>query len=252
MVLFLRKSFLLDFAEANKDVKKIAYAASFGVDKWEFSDEETKIAKHLLPLFDAVSVREDSGVTLCENYLGVQAEHVLDPTMLLDKEDYISLIKAECEPQSEGNLFTYILDSSEHKQKIVDNLADKLKLKPFEVQPKYKHPSKDNIKKNIEDCVYPAVTKWLRAFYDAKFVVTDSFHGCVFSIIFNKPFIAIGNKDRGLARFKSLLSLYRLENRLNNVNPDSLDIIDWSFVNNSRTNFKEKSLHFLNSNLDGK
>ncbi len=66
----------------------------------------------------------------------------------------------------------------------------------------------------MENRIYPRVTQWFKGFADAQFVVTDSFHGCVFSIIFNKPFVAVGNKHRGLTRFNSLFRQFGLEDRL--------------------------------------
>ena len=75
------------------DVKRIAYAASFGTDEWEFTPEQTSDCAELLGRFDAVSVREDSGVGLCRKYLHTEAQHVLDPTMLLSAGDYTELIE---------------------------------------------------------------------------------------------------------------------------------------------------------------
>ena len=249
-------TYFLDFVKDNNRVKKTAYAASFGVDAWEFSESETKMAKRLAPLFDAISVREDSGVSLCKEYLNVDAKHVLDPTLLLAKEDYIALFEAENEPRSEGDLFTYILDATTSKSEIIAQVANELSLTPFAVQAKTNKRSRKNYKHHIDDLIVPPVTKWLRAFYDAKFVVTDSFHGCVFSILFNKPFIAIGNHDRGLARFNSLLSNFNLENRLTFEDSDSIDReqrikskIDWDSVNSNLTNKKEYSLSFIKENM---
>ena len=102
-------SMFLDFAKEEK-TKRIAYAASFGTDQWEFTQEMTSICAPLAQKFDFVSVREDSGVKLCKEHLGVNAVHVLDPTLLLTKEDYIHLIEAEKEPKAKGTLFNYILD----------------------------------------------------------------------------------------------------------------------------------------------
>src|SRR5690554_5401891 len=80
----------LSFLENNKTVKKIAYAASFGTSEWEYTEEETKKFQQLAPLFDAISVREDDGIQLCKEYLKVDAQHLVDPTMLLTKDDFIS------------------------------------------------------------------------------------------------------------------------------------------------------------------
>ena len=95
------------------------------------------------------------------------------------------------------------------------------------------------------------VEYWFRAFHDAEVVITDSFHACAFSIIFNKPFWVIGNEARGFARFSSLLKLFGLEDRLI---VDMQDIrtnkkIDWISINQKRESLVEKSLLFLNDNL---
>lgn len=228
--------------------RKIAYAASFGVDIWELSKKQTRECKELIKKFDFISVREDSAVDLCKRYLGVDnVEHVLDPTLLLKKEDYIDLVLQENEPVSGGNLFYYLLDKDEQKMSAVEKTAQFLNLNPFTVMPI------DNRSRNIEDRVYPTVTKWLRGFMDAKFVVTDSFHGVVFSILFNIPFVVISNETRGSARFLSVLKMFSLENRLINNSDDlnkiSSSPINWDFVNNVHEQLKEKSYNLLNSNL---
>lgn len=235
-----------DFAEGLK-IKRYSYAASFGVDCWEFTEEQTFKCKKLLELFNVISVREESGVDLCETYFNRKAEFVLDPTMLLDKEDYEELVKNENEPISSGNLFTYILDESEEKTNIINQVAQSLDLVPFTVMPKSRVNRKSI--KQIDDCVFPPVTRWLRAFMDAKFVVCDSFHGVVFSIIFNKPFLVIGNETRGYARFSSLLKLYCLEKRLISETETNLTVIsksiDWRIINIIRNTHKEKSYSYF-------
>lgn len=240
----------LDFTEGLK-IKRITYAASFGVDYWEFADDQTTKSKELIQLFDAVSVRENSGVDLCANYLNCKAKHVLDPTMLLDKEDYICLVENEKEPKSSGDLFTYILDESTEKNHIIDFVANSLGLVPFKVMP-CKIADRKTVRQ-IDDCVYPRVTQWLQAFMDAKFVICDSFHGAVFSIIFNKPFLIIGNKERGMTRFNSLLDTFDLQERMtNDMSMMELIIntqIDWEKVNHTRSVLKNKSLEFIKSSL---
>ena len=229
-------SMFLDFAKDEK-VKRIAYAASFGTDQWEFTQEETLICSPLAQKFDFVSVREDSGVNLCKDHLGVAAIHVLDPTLLLTKEDYILLIEAEKEPKAQGTLFNYILDPDTVKSAFINRVAKERGLKSFQVLPKCQTETrtKEDVKKRIEDCVFPGVTKWLRAFMNAEMTIVDSFHGMVFSIIFNKPFWAIGNVSRGMSRFTSLLKMFHLEDRL--LDADHLDDvdfskpIDWTMVN---------------------
>lgn len=205
--------FFLDFVANRKNIKRIVYAASFGLDNnSEFSPRLLKICKPLAQKFDAISVREDFAVKQCKDLFNLQTVQVLDPTMLLDAEHYIKLAYKRDDFNNDGDLFTYILDESPHKQSIIDFVAEQLSLKPFKVLPKSKY--EDVGLKQIEDCVLPSVEQWLRAFVDAKYVVTDSFHGCVFSILFERPFIAIANKSRGMARFISLLKLFGLEDRL--------------------------------------
>ena len=229
-------SMFLDFVKGEK-TKRIAYAASFGTDQWEFTQEKTSICAPLAQKFDFVSVREDSGVKLCKEHLGVNAVHVLDPTLLLTKEDYIHLIEAEKEPKSQGTLFNYILDPDSVKSAFINRVAKERELKSFQVLPKCQEETrtKQDVKNHIEDCVFPGVTTWLRAFLDAEMTIVDSFHGMVFSIIFNKPFWVIGNANRGMSRFTSLLKMFHLQDRLLDANQlQEVDInrpIDWASVN---------------------
>lgn len=220
-------SMFLDFVH-DKQVKRIAYAASFGTDKWEFTPQQTAVCAPLAKKFDIVTVREDSGVKLCKQHLDVDAVHVLDPTMLLTKEDYIQLIEKGKEPKYDGTLFNYILDPDTKKSAFIQKVAKSKGLKAFQVLPKCQTETrtKDDVKNRIEDCVFPGVTTWLRAFMDAEMTIVDSFHGMVFSIIFNKPFWAIGNVSRGMSRFTSLLRMFHLEDRL--LETDHLDNVDFS------------------------
>ena len=238
----------LEFAKEWR-IKRIAYAASFGTEEWEYTEKQTKSCATQLKKFNAVSVRESSAVQLCNDNFGVKAEHVLDPTMLLEKEDYIKLFKETGTVQSNGNLFCYILDESIEKDTIISIISKEKGLAPFYVNSKY-----NNAEAPLEERIQQPVEKWLRAFYDAEFVITDSFHACVFSIIFNKPFVVYGNKERGMARFESLLTLFALEDRLVSspyeVNKALLATIDWDRVNSIRKQMKEKSLSFLTKNLN--
>ena len=198
----------LKFAEG-WNIKRIAYAASFGTDEWEYTAKQTSGCGRLLRMFDAVSVREDSGVRLFRERFGVGARHVLDPTMLLDKNDYVKLFETVGTPNSKGNLLCYMLDETEEKRGVVRRIADEKGLTPFNVK-----SQSDSIASPIGERIQPPLEQWLRGFYDAEFVVTDSFHACVFSILFGKPFVAVGNADRGMSRFNSLFSMFGLEDRL--------------------------------------
>lgn len=247
-------SMFLDFVQ-NLQVKRIAYATSFGTDKWEYTPRQTAICAALAKKFDLVTVREDSGVMLCKEYLGVDATHVLDPTMLLAKEDYIHLIEEAKEPKSSGTLFNYILDPDDNKSAFIRRVAATKRLKPFQVLPKCQAETrtKEDVKKRINDCVFPSVTAWLRAFLDAEMTIVDSFHGMVFSIIFNKPFWVIGNESRGMSRFTSLLKSFHLEDRLFDISKhDDVDIskpIDWNSVNAILDEMRNKSKILLLNEL---
>lgn len=205
------ESYFCDFAKG-KNKKLIAYAASFGLSNWQFDAKRTKNLMRLAADFQAISVRENDAVALCNEYLKKEALNVLDPTLLLNSEDYDKLIEKADLPASEGDMMVYILDKNREKQDLTDRVSRKLNLKPFTVMPD-KVLGKDT-RYCDSRCVYPKVEKWLKGFKDAKFVLTDSFHGMVFSIIYRKPFAVIANKQRGVSRFTSLLSAIGLEDRL--------------------------------------
>lgn len=229
------------------DIKKVAYAASFGVDEWLLTPSVTLECKDLIKMFDGVSVREDSAVGLCSEYFGINPEHVLDPTMLLDAEEYIRLIETANIPRCSGTLFNYILDESEAKRELVNTIARDRGLIPYRMNKN----SQDRFAP-IEDRIIPSVEEWLRGFLDAEYVVTDSFHGCVFSIVFKKPFLAIGNAVRGMSRFSSLLNMFNLQNHiLLNVDSNNQSISNDLCGNICETMKlkQKKSFDFIKSSL---
>lgn len=230
--------FFLGFLK-DKEAIRISYAASFGVEDWEYSEEETQQCSDLAKYFKAISVREASGVKLCKEYLGIDAVHVLDPTMLLDAEDYRKVFANEKLPRHYKGLFCYVLDTTGLKQNVIDKISSNTNLYPTIV----------NTSSNQK--YYLTVAQWLKCIAESKVVVTDSFHGTVFCIIFNKPFWVVGNSERGFARFSSLLALFGLENRLiktlDDVKKD--EVIDWDSVNARRLQLKEISFGFINKSL---
>lgn len=241
------RQFFLQFAEHWK-VNRVAYAASFGTSEKEYSEELLSICRPLAQKFDAISVREDSGVGLCRSYFDVAAVHVLDPTLLLKKEDYEEIVNRSSVTPYEDKLFSYILDECQWKKDVVSFVSKKLHIKPFSIK-----VCGDKRSLSLEERIQPPVEKWLRAFMDAEYVVTDSFHGCVFSIIFHKPFIVCSNKERGVDRFNSLLNLLDLQKRLV-VNAKDFDNFiteqfDWTGTDFVLNNMREKSYDYLFSNL---
>lgn len=244
-------TYFLSFTKAI-NVKRIAYAASFGTDDLnEYSKMDMKIASESIKLFDAVSVREKSGVHLCRDYFKMDAVHVLDPTMLLSKDDYLKLIEEEDKPCSENILLTYVLDRTQEKNDIIQRVGEALHLTSCE-NGAVKYFS-NVVESNVSECIYPSVSRWVAGFRDAQFVVTDSFHGTVFSIIFNKPFVAILNSKRGSSRFISLLSVLGLENRListtNDLLEEHLKPIDYTEVNKILNDWRYLSISFMERHL---
>lgn len=232
-------------------ILKIAYAVSFGTDKCEYTSEQSTMCSKLLHNFTGVSVRELSGVNLCRECFNHEAIEVLDPTLLLQKNDYLNLVDKEIYESKKNGVFAYILDETKEKNDIIHYIADLSKQNVFTCMPPNAATYK-NYKKNPKTCIFPPLTQWIKSFDDAEMVVTDSFHGTVFSIIFNKPFWVIGNKERGMSRFESLLNLFGLEYRLINgqKSVDWMRPIDWDTVNKKRVELCKLSLQFLTSNLN--
>lgn len=104
------------------------------------------------------------------------------------------------------------MDESEEKIDILEDISKRLNLPVRKIKLE-KDISKIPMSK-LKSLTYPSIQEWLASFAQANFVVTDSFHGTVFSIIFNKPFVVLPNKGRGVARFESLLKDISLENRI--------------------------------------
>lgn len=261
----------LAFAEGWK-IGRIAYAASFGTDTWEYTPEETEECSRLAKSFDAVSVREESGIALCRKYLGVDAVQTLDPTLLLQKDDYDALIdtcpaEARCSGSPAGTndfrisaapdvskapvIVCYILDRSPEKMAVARNLSESLGMEAVSINSRYEDHSAP-----AEERIQPPVEYWLRSIRDAGFVLTDSFHACVFSIIFRKPFAVIGNEGRGMARFTSLLSKMGLTDRLirQDISVEALvslakSEIDYDAVHAALAKLQRESLSFLETAL---
>jgi hypothetical protein len=237
-------TYFLDFVPEEK--KKIAYAASFGKDYWEGGKESIDRVKNLLNNFDLITVREDSGVNICNETFGIEnVHHVLDPSFLPDVSFYEEMIKNQ-EFNEKTELFNYVLDPTEKSDELVKNIVQQQNLNVHKIYLK-----ESNFTKNDS-----LIAKWLAHFYYADFVVTDSFHGMVFSIIFNKQFLVVGNQKRGLTRFSSLLKLLKLEDRLllenenyNNLSDLFNNRINYETVNNVILESQRKSREYLIKNL---
>lgn len=201
--------FFLGFISDVDRLIKISYAASFGVAEFDVSSQQKSQYAELLSMFDAVSVREASAVKICErelSYHGVQV--IADPTLYFDQAFYSGMAKRGNVLNNGGYLLAYVLDKAEERTKLVNVLSKLCNLPVIELMPQ-QVTRLDRDGKPLRP-----VEDWLASFQNAEYVITDSFHGCVFSLIFRKKFIAIGNMARGLDRFASLLSTFCLNERL--------------------------------------
>ena len=201
----------------------------------------------LLKRFDAVSVREEAGVRMCSEWFDCDnAVHVLDPVMLLDASVYRELASQVTAHPGKGRIVTYILDKTSQKQSIVDFVrkAGGMDVHDISVNPYDKRLP-------LQERIVPSLEQWLAAFADAEFVVTDSFHGCVLSILLHKKFIAVGNPGRGMSRFQSLMDMFGLDMRLvHGIDPEDdgeffLSDPDWVHVDEVLKTRREECLEFL-------
>ena len=192
--------YFLDFVPPS--MRKVSYAASFGHSEWRYPDKTEAVAA-LLGGFDAVSVRERSGVEICRNDLACeQCALVIDPTLLVDPRLYAEATAA-AEPGSAACLVDYVLDRNAATERAHALVAEALggKVRAVRLHAEGKERQVD-------------IGRWLRAFMDAEFVITDSYHGTIFAILFGKRFVTLGNRVRGLDRFTTLLDSLGLSDRL--------------------------------------
>lgn len=233
--------YFLDFVPPG--VRKLSYAASFGHSDWRYPERTAEVAG-LLAQFDAVSVREQSGVAICRNVLRRrQCDLVLDPTMVVSPLFYRDAA-APAERKLQPSLVSYVLDQGE---------ASKTAQKA--VQAALPGSFETSILSVRDQGQQETIGQWLRAFMDADFVLTDSFHGTIFSILFEKNFITLGNVNRGLDRFTTLLGNVGLADRLV-LDPDPFRIsslvtqaIDYGDVNERLKTLRDASREYLRSAL---
>ena len=207
-------SLFLDFADDDK--KKIAYATSFGVDDFYAPEDYRRKAAFYLQRFDAISVREDYGVKICKEVFDISATHVLDPIFVCNIDIYEKLIMESKANETGDYIATYILDPNNEKRQALIDASIYLKMKlvnmldglPLKFESNYNKLNLDNTKRQL------SVKDFLYYIKNSKFVITDSFHGTCFAIIFKKPFITIANATRGIPRFVSLFSQFNLMDRM--------------------------------------
>ena len=221
----------------DRELIRLSYAASFGTDKPQFDVYEIKDCGKALSKFRAVSVRESSGLEALKAFgcdFKTIPQVVLDPTLLLDKEDYNNILKDEKSP-SKGKVFCYVLDNNHEKEDIINGICGQLN--------KEKYVIADIQNNNV---TLPSIESWLSAIRDSDFVITDSFHGMVFSVIFQKDFIVCPNIKRGADRFTSFLQQLGLEDRIvDSIDSTNIAPINWGSVLHLLLEKKKTSFDFI-------
>ena len=196
--------YFLDFVP--EGVKRISYAASFGVDKWFADVPTTENAKKEIRKFKAVSVRELAGVNICKEVFGINASHALEPTLLADKNLFLNLLPQR--KKEHQYIASFVLDRTVETEAIESFIS--------------RQTGKSITSLNKHEVTFfgrklnkfISIKEWLMKLRDSEMVITDSFHCVCFSLIFQKNFICIGNKTRGLSRLNSLLKLIEQEDRI--------------------------------------
>lgn len=183
-------------------------------------------------------MREKTGVEQCRDYFGYDgARQVLDPTLLLTAEDYRPFIRTET---SSGNsLFCYLFRIKSRMRRTLRRLASQ---RGMQIIRRTDRTSESSGK-------MPGIEQWLTELYNARYVITDSFHACVFCILFHKPFAAWINQRRGSARIRSLLELFGLENRIVESETDLGELLNtpihWNTVDRKLEACRADSRDFL-------
>lgn len=177
--------------------KKIAFSASFGVDKDKFAEEtSTKdIAKinNGLKCFDSISCREISGVQICKDLFNTDAELIIDPVFSIEKTEYLNLTK-NVKENYKNKIVSYMFNKNNSHKKVEQFLSNKYKKEVIEL-------ADSNL----------SIESWLTAIKDCEFLITNSYHGTCFAIIFNKPFICLSAEMNGSARFDSLFEILSIK-----------------------------------------
>ena len=241
-------NYFLAFASGFR-ARKVSYAASFGRDK--ISAAEAVQLPNLLKNLDAISVRETSGVALVEQAIGLQATNVPDPTLL--HGDYSELTNSPVPAQEGSYVFCYALRSPDNIRQTADLVSKRLDCPVLSAH----NPHRRWVE--IGKTVYPDPAEWVSLIKNARFVVTNSFHGTVFSLLFKKPFVVAGltgDRASSNARAINLLRAVGLEERLTpsftqeNVEELMAREIDWTAVDERLATLQQAGDQFLRMQLE--
>lgn len=184
--------YFFDFVKSDK--KKIACAAGMCFKNFQQPDDVKTSLEYYMKRFDAVSMREKQSVAFCKKEFDINAEFILDPVFLIPKSNYEDIIK-ESNLTDNKFIVIYMFEYNNYIKKVANKLAKQHSCKIVFIK------------------CGQAIQDWLYYIKNAEYVITDSYHGTCFSIIFGKQFIVPINNYRGNERFESLLSLLDLNER---------------------------------------
>lgn len=232
---------------------RASYSTSFGTDSFEGDDIEIRTVGNLLGEFNRISIREKSGVQIVNNLSGVKAKWVVDPVFLLGEEDYSKLIIND---NNEYNIGFYILDFTDSK---ICFLERQIEIYNYScagyTDAMVQKTMDDKLAKYL--LISKTVESWITMIKKSKFVITDSFHGMCFAIIFHKPFVVIADENiqRGFTRIQELLNRLGLENHivsneeLNNVCLEDYEDINYKVIDRILNNCINESKMWLNETV---
>ena len=258
-----KQMYYLDFV--NDVNKRIAYGTSFG-KKYKGTREELIISSNNLRKFDYVSVRDKLSLKIATEQFGVKnVVDVCDPTFLCSLEEYQKLIDLAENKQEGKYILAYFLDPNpeigEQLRKIAAEKDCKIVVvldEPPWTWEKNSAALEISVDDRIEIKREVTLYEWMWLYSHSKAVLTDSFHGTIFSLIFQKPFMTLINNKRGGERFISLLTPLNLTGRLYEVpsdftlHNDMLDGLDYTEPAKKLDEIREKSMKWLENALFGK
>lgn len=234
------QTYFLNFPVKGK--KKCSYAASIGehVPPEQYRESYSR----LLSDFDKILVRESYGADIVNELTGKKPEVVCDPTLLLTAEEWSKLIK---EPRIKGK---YILVYQLGINKEIVDFARRLKQKTGYRIIYIPFPLVGLLKCRCEITIGPA--EWMGLFKNAEYVISDSFHGIVFSLLFNRKFFAKSDGHHKNRRVEELLKLVNMTDRtMNHVTEEQLtEELDFTYANQQIDKFRLSSLQKLKEMID--
>lgn len=243
----------LDFAKGSK--RKIAVASSFGIAKESRPKPLVEKAKWYLKRFDAVSVREKSGLDILSQVYDVKGEWVLDPVFLCDIKVYDEVSQAES-PEKEPYLLTYVLNPDKTIRELIASVAAEKGVKIINMVDGQADTAAAQQALNSGAVVHDLTAeRWVNYIRHADFFVTDSFHGVCFSLLFRRPFVCVSAPGRGVTRFQSLLELTGLRHKLlpsgytTEQREVAMSPIDWAEVQTRLCAMRDKNLKWLETAL---